>query len=184
MRKFAAILLVIIFLFNLVGYRFFYNYEQQKADVQLEASLDKNQYSDADLITITVPLSMPYQITQSNWERVNGEVTFNGKIYKYVKRRIVDGEMMLMCVRDANKMRIQNAKTDYFKNANDIASATKKSDNSKSNTFKNWVSEYDHQLALYSLSQFIMSSKRMTLTLNESLLYSPHNPLVQPPDVM
>lgn len=184
MRKFSAILLLIIFLFNLVGYRFFYNYEQQKADVQLEASLDNNQYNDADLITISVPLSMPYQTAQSNWERVNGEVTYNGKIYKYVKRRIVDGEMMLMCVRDANKMRIQNAKSDYFKNANDIASSTKKSDNSKSNTFKNWVSEYDHQLAAYSLSQFIISSKRITLTQKENLLFSPHHPLMQPPDVM
>ncbi len=184
MRKFSAILLLLIFLFNLVGYRFVFTYVQQKSDVQLESSLDNHQYNDADLVTIKVPLSMPYQTVQSNWERVNGEVTFNGKIYKYVKRKIVDGEMVLQCLPDANKMRIQNAKVDFFKNTNDITSATKKSDNNKSSVFKNLMSEYDQPIAAHSLSQFIPSFQKIALTQTESLPSSPRTPPVQPPDVI
>ncbi len=183
MRKFAAISLLIIFLFNLVGYRFLYNYEQQKADVQLEASLDKAQYNDADLITIKVPLSMPYQTLQSNWERVNGEVTCNGKIYKYIKRRIVSGEMELQCLPDNNKMRIETAKDDFFKTTNDIASANKKSDNNKSSVIKNSLSDYDKYIASFLVLPVISSLQLITLSPTENLLTSPHTPPVQPPDI-
>ena len=171
MRKLSAILLLLIFLFNLVGYRFVFNYEQQKADVQLEASLDKAQYNDADLIAITIPLSMPYQTVQSGFERVNGEINISGKIYKYVKRKIVDGEMVLMCLPDQNKMRIEVGKNDFFKNTADIAqnNTSKKGDNSKSNVGKNVVSEYDQQTSSYTVASFCaatinnaLSKKRKT----------------------
>lgn len=181
-RKFSAILLLFIFLFNVVGYRFVFDYAQQKSDVLLEASLDKNQYNDRDLVTITIPLSMPYQTAQSNWERVNGEVTFNGKIYKYVKRKMVDGEMVLQCLPDANKMRIQNAKTDFFKTTIDIASANKKSDNNKSGAFKNLASEYDQHIASFLFSHLTSSLQKHTFSQAQKLVTSPHTPPVQPPD--
>ncbi len=182
MRKFSAILFLFTFLFNLIGYRAVFNYAQKQSDTQLEASLDKSQYNDADLITIKVPLSMPYQTVQSAWERVNGEVTCNGKIYKYVKRRIVSGEMELQCLPDNNKMLIQTAKDDFFKTTNDIASANKKSDNNKSSAFKNSLSDYDQHVACFSLSYFISTAQQITLSPTENLLTSPHTPPVQPPD--
>ena len=186
MRKFAAILLLIIFLFNLVGYRFLFNYAQQKSDVQLEASLDNNQYNNADLIEIKVPLSMPYQVLQSDWERVDGEINVKGKIYKYVKRRIVDGEMVLKCLPDANKMRIQNAKDNFFKDTNDIAqnNTSKKPGSSKAEFFKNLTGDYDGQVNSYAIASLPVISSLQASSQNEALSSIPHAPLVPPPNVI
>lgn len=144
MKKLSAILLIALFLFNLVGYRILLNYEQQQSDIQLEASLDKQEYNESDLITITVPLSLPYVNNQQSFERIDGEITVNGKILKYVKRKISDGNLILLCVPDHNKMRIESAKDEFFKYANDLVqnNQSKKSGNTKSGIFKNVLSEY------------------------------------------
>ena len=144
MKKLFAILLIALFLFNLFGYRIWLSYEQLQSDVKLEASLDKQEYNDADLIAITVPLSLPYISNQQNFERVNGEITVNGRILKYVKRKITDGKLVLLCLPDNDKMRIESAKDDFFKYANDLVqnSHSKKPVNSKTGVFKNIFSEY------------------------------------------
>jgi hypothetical protein len=184
-KKLAAILFFLLFLFNLVGYRLWFNYAQQQSDIQLEASLDKHQYNDADLISIKVPLSMPYQTVQSGYERVDGEIKMNGKIYKYVKRRIVNGELELLCLPDQNKMRLQSAKNDFFKTTNDIATnnSNKKSDNSKTNVFKNLTFDYEQQVNLYTLSMFTAVKQPYCSSIQYSLSFTPHTPPGQPPDV-
>jgi hypothetical protein len=182
-KKLAAILLLLLFLFNLVGYRLWFNYAQQQSDIQLEASLDKHQYNDADLISIKVPLSMPYQALQSNYERVDGEIKIDGKIYKYVKRRIINGELELLCLPDQNKMRLQDAKNDFFKTTNDIATNNdKKSDNSKTNIFKNITSDYEQQVNNYVVAAAAIIKANYSSEINFSLSSTPHTPPGQPPD--
>ncbi len=163
-----------------------FNYAQQQSDIQLEASLDNNQYNYTELITIKVPLSMPYQTVQSDWDRVNGEIKVDGKIYKYVKRKIVDGEMVLLCLPDHNKMRIQSAKDDFFKTTNDIAqdNSSKKSDNAKTNVSKNLVSDYEQPITSHSLAQMGVIIIHSALLRSDKLLSSPHTPPVQPPDAI
>ena len=186
MKKLAAILLLIIFLFNLAGYKFVFSYAQQQSDIQLQSSIDKAQYNDAELLAIKVPLSMPYQTVQSDWERVDGEITVSGKIYKYVKRRIADGEMVLMCLPDQNKMRIQTARNDFFKNTTDVAqnNASKKSDNAKNFSFKNLMGDYEHYATTYSISAFSDAKTNAVSRQSDKLLSSPRTPIVPPPNAM
>lgn len=186
MKKVAAILLISIFLFNLFGYRLLFNYAQQQSDITLEASLDKNEFNEAELITITVPLSVPYQNDQQNFERVDGELKVNGKIYKYVKRKISGGQLILMCLPDHKKMQLQSAKDEFFKYANDLVqnNHSKKSDKSKSGVFKNLMAEYDNYTAefttAYSIANIVYSiSKQLNF-----LPSSPHSSPEQPPELI
>ena len=144
MKKLSAIFLFALFLFNLFGYRILFNYEQQQSDVRLEASLDKQEYNDADLVTIKVPLSLPYVNNQQNFERVDGEITVNGKILKYVKRKIADGNLILLCLPNDNKMRIESVKDEFFKYANGLVqnNHSKESNNTKLAVSKNLMTEY------------------------------------------
>ena len=129
---------------------------------------------------------MPYQTVQSDWERVNGEIAFNGKTYKYVKRKITNGEVVLMCLPDVNKMRIQSAKNDFFKNTTDVAqnNGSKKSDNGKTNIFKNLLSEYDQNAVSYTLALIGSTSRQRAFTQSDKLLSAPHIPAIQPPDII
>jgi len=187
LKKISAILLIALFLFNLFGYRILFNYEQQQSDIRLEASLDKQDYNDADLVAIKIPLSLPYVDNQKNFERIDGEITVNGKILKYVKRKISDGNLILLCVPDHNKMRIESAKDEFFKYANDLVqnNQSKKSGNSKSGiSFKNFLSEY--YLTIDSYASSINSTMHSyTVPLQSKFLPSSHNQLPeQPPELV
>ena len=167
------------------GYRLWYYFEQQRSDKNLEASLDKDEYNEAELITIKMPLSLPYQSDTKDFERISGEINFKGRIYKYVKRKIENGEYVLLCLPDKNKMQIEDQKQDLFKNTNDIAqnNTSKKSDNSKSISLKNMASDYDQYSFAFNINSLNISCQKFGLYKSENLLSSPHNTPERPPDI-
>jgi len=180
MKKLAAIFFLSLFLFNVIGYRLVFYYAQQKADAATETAFDNNSYSEKDLITIKVPISLPYQTNWKEFERVDGEVTLDGKLYKYVKRKVENGQLVLLCLPDEHKMRLQTARDDFFKLANDLTtSASKKSGSNVS--APNSLSDYDKQHSEYSISS-ITSKATYEAPFNQALITVPfHNSPEQPP---
>jgi hypothetical protein len=151
LKKLAAILLIILFLFNLFGYRIFFYYAQRQSDINLEQNLDKNIYDENELISITIPFPMPYQHNSDGFERFDGEITLNGKIYKYVKRKYIDGNIVFLCLPDYNKMHLESVKNNYVTNISDIPSGTKKQSDSKSAKGKNLSTDYRLNISDYSI---------------------------------
>lgn len=185
MKKFSAILLIVLFLFNFIGYRFVFNYQQKQSDIKLEASFDKDDFNEAELITITVPLSVPYQNNQQTFERVDGELKIDGKLYKYVKRKISQGQLVLLCLPNNDKMKLQSAKDEFFKYANDLVqnNGSKKSDHTKSGLFKNLLGEYEYYSAAYQPANALLN---VDYSISNQLNYlpsSPHCSPEQPPDI-
>ena len=153
MRKSAAVILLLILLFNIIGYRVWFYYAEQKADMAMESRLDKDQYDVNDLISITVPLDNPYQLEQRNFQRVDGEFNFQGKNFKYVKRKVSDGNLILLCIPDARKMVLKKAKAEYGNAANDLNGNSKGS--SRSGTQKSF-SGNDYTSETFQLSTSIL----------------------------
>ena len=144
MKRAAAILLLLIFLFNWFGYRLLSDYLQHRSDTRLELQLDQQQYNEASLIEIRVPLNMPYQTVSSNFERYDGEIEFDGIHYKYVKRKVEKGELVLLCLPNENRMRLQSARDEFFKLVNDLQQSSQEK-NPASGSIKNPVTEYWQQ---------------------------------------
>jgi hypothetical protein len=141
-RKLAAILFLALLVFNLAGYRIWFYYAERESDAAMEAKLDAKSYNENELITISVPLNLPYQTDWNDFERVDGEIVVNGKTYKYVERKIVHGELILKCLSDSNKAQLTSAREEFFKVANDLQNVPKKSGNT-SLAFKNLVLQFD-----------------------------------------
>ncbi len=184
MKKLSAILLLALFLFNIAGYRIWFGYAQQQADMQITESIDKDEYNEADLITIKIPINLPYQTDWKNFERVDGEVNIEGKIYKYVKRKVLHGEVVLLCLPDENKTRLTTAKDEFFKYANDLMqhNSSKKSGNAKDSAFKNWVGEYGQCPFTLDAESISGYSKNYSLSQVGAILAVPHLSPEQPPD--
>ena len=152
LRKIAAILLICLLLFNWYGYRFVTNYMQQKADTQLEARLDVNDYDESQLIEIRVELNIPYQYSWSNFERHSGEIELNGQIYAYVKRKVEDGYLVLKCIPNTIKQDIKNADNILFTVNNGLDQERNGKNNSPLNSiFKSLLSDYENDQQNYSM---------------------------------
>ncbi|MEP7144725.1 MAG: hypothetical protein ABI707_17715 [Ferruginibacter sp.] len=185
MRKLTAILLIALFAFNLFGYRVLFYFAQQQSDISIEKNLDANQYNEEDLITIKIPMSIPYQIERKDFERFDGEVNLNGKMYRYVKRKVCDGNLILLCLPDHNKMHLETAKNDLFKKANDLQnSASKKSGNSKPASEKNLSSEYNQYIAEYLTDFYKVLVAPYNSNKVSSLASALHSSPEQPPELI
>lgn len=186
MKKVTAIFFLFLFAFNWFGYRLYYDYLQHKTNENLEALLDNNSYDESQLIELKIPVNLPYQTSWASYERYDGEINLNGTSYKYVKRKLSNDTLYLMCIPNTKKMRLETAKNDFFKNSNDLAQNdnSNKSDNSKSVT-KNLQTVYDDStFGLSIISPFTLNQKAWLQANDANTISSPHHAPGQPPDAM
>lgn len=144
MKRIASILLLFILLFNWFGYRLLSDFYQHQADLAMEQKLDNSDYDESQLFEIKVPLKLPYQTDWKGFERFDGEIEVDGIHYKYVKRAVYKDSLILLCLPNEGKMRLQSARDEFFKLVNDIQnpSQNKKSNNGNQHAVKSPVTEY------------------------------------------
>lgn len=116
-----------VMLFNYYGYRLVFSYMQSSSDANLEKQVDKDRYDRASLITIKTKLDLPYYTSSTQYERAYGSVTIKGVNYQYVKRRVHNDTLELLCLPNEARTRIQAVSNDLTKTlADGQASNTKK----------------------------------------------------------
>lgn len=162
-------------LFNWCGYRWVINWFQESADIQLEARLDKNDYDESQLIEIKVPIGMPYQTDWAGFERYDGEIEVNGIHYKYVKRKVQDGQLVLKCIPNETKQRLETAKDDLFKIANDLQldHSAKKPAAPASILVKNVLGDYDDPKS-FSIAALYNTLAGQTYNIYQPVLITDH----------
>lgn len=182
MKRAAAILLLIIFLFNWFGYRLLSGYLQHRADTQLESQLDLHQYNEASLLEIRIPLNMPYQNISTSFERYDGEIEYQGTHYKYVKRKVANGELILLCLPNETRMKLQNARDEFFKLVNDLQHAGQDKNPTPAGSIKNPITEYWQEENNWRLEVLAVQQHRYT----GYAIIIPASPLIttpaQPPE--
>lgn len=126
MKKILPILLLTILAFNTIGYKFALNYLTQQSSISLNNNIESNNYSTDDLVEIKIELNNPY-ISDHNYEEAYGETVVKGKHYQFVKKKISENTLYLMCLPNDKKEAINNTKN---KLADNNASTTQnKKDN-------------------------------------------------------
>ena len=71
---------------------------QHNADKQFLVLVDNNNFDERNLVEIKVPNPIPYTKAVANFDRIDGEINFKGKI---------------LCLPDANKTIINNAEKKF-----------------------------------------------------------------------
>lgn len=149
LKKLAVISLIALLIFNWYGYRLLINYVEKEATTHLQAKLDNDQYDESSLIQIRVPLNTPYIADWDNFEKYEGETEINGVHYKYVKRKIEKGELVLLCIPNQQKTTLQTAKQNFFKLVNDLQQPGSKKD-AKDHAVKLSFSDYIDNSTAYT----------------------------------
>jgi hypothetical protein len=135
LKRLAAILLTGILSFNWIGYQLLNSWLENRANQRLEARLDENNYDESQLISLKVPAThLSYYNSSTQFERVDGQIELNGVQYKYVKRRLLNDSLELLCIPNQTAMRLHSAKNEFFRLVNDLQhnGQGKKSGSSKS----------------------------------------------------
>jgi len=172
--------LLALFGFNLFGYKLLMNLLEQRASISLQHQLDLDRYDSNNLVEIKLPVNLPYLSNWSGYEKYQGEAEINGVHYNYVKRRLVNDTLILLCVRNETKNQLRSAQSDYFKQVNDLQTNKKSGDN-KDHQSKSPVNDYLLKEIL-TLTQYNITIKRHYSTYDSKLSYAVRLVKGQPPE--
>ena len=151
MRRILSILLVVLLLYNMIGYSVVYMFEDRNM-VGNHAKDLVEQQAGSENITIKVPVAVPYQ---NNWdapEPVEGKLEFDGQFYQMKSRQLVNDTLYVKCEFD------QNARDRFMElvaKINDQVTSHSKSEKQvPSSVLKSFLKEYmspDRRYTFYLL---------------------------------
>ena len=184
MKKLAAISLICLLAFNWYGYRIVTDVLSSNADQQLETQLDNQQYDESRLIEVRINLNVPYQNTQTGFERHYGEMEVDGIIYTYVKSKVENGYLILKCIPNDSKSEIRKAGTDYYKQTNglDQDQSGKKTNNQV--VKQSSASDYDDQLGTFTVKAPAASIRSKFAHFSSALPTAESSTPGQPPQII
>jgi len=123
------------------GYLPLYNYLINKADEQQISVVERQGYADSELIVVKTALHLPYFTSNSDYVRVDGRIELNGIHYNYVKRKVSNDTLYLLCLPNQKKTALYAEKNSL---SGQYAEAPSASKNQKSTVKKNCpLSEYN-----------------------------------------
>ncbi len=83
----------------------------------IEQKADAHQYSDDELISIKTTLNLPYYSSSADYQRAYGSISINGQDYEYVKRRVYNDTLELLCLPNHTKTKLQSLTNDIAQSA-------------------------------------------------------------------
>jgi hypothetical protein len=169
-------------LFTTAGYRFVFAVLEKNATQSTEAVIDAGHFTEANLVEIKIPLHMPYY-ADKDYEVAYGETVINGTHYNYVKRKIVNNTLYLLCLPNTGKTKLVMAKTAIEKNNSMAGNENPVQSNKQASVIKLLQAEFlvtecqlpaNHPILLFSIFPAIPNSRAGNL-------FIPQTP-AQPPE--
>ncbi len=160
------------------------NYFEGRADRSLIQSLDNNQYDESSLVTIKMPLSLPYTGSRDEFERYDGTIQINGVFYNYVKRKFFNDTLTLLCIPNREKTRLYAENNEYAKSAAGAQSPASSNERTMNSLLKSFFPGYNQENN-ESWFVFFTGNSRHYIMTNDSELSCCFLPLPsQPPELI
>ncbi len=173
-----------ILVFNWCGYRLLTACLEAGANEQLKISLDDNKYDESELISIKVPAErLSYYNNSSQFERVDGEIEIGGLQYNYVKRRLYNDSIEMLCVPNHSAMHLRKADNDFFKLVNNLQrpAQDKKTD---SHSYKSFSGDYFTANDLFNITDPFCNMKKSSFYYSVMLPFGSKFTEERPPQKM
>ncbi len=134
------------------------NYFEKKAISDMQTALYENKYDESELVSFKTALNQPYVTNTDGYDYIDGEMDVNGTYYQYVKMRIYNDTLEVLCIPNYTKSSISEKKHELSKQLTDLANTNQSKKSSSSSMAKSLISEYtiSHHFDIYS---FHASSK-------------------------
>ncbi|MDX2047785.1 MAG: hypothetical protein SFU87_13425 [Chitinophagaceae bacterium] len=151
LRKIVAILFIKVYLLSLAGYSILFDYFIHQTNKHTVQELDNGNYNESELFEIKVPLHLPYYTSLDEYERYDGGIELNGIHYNFVKRKIHNDTLYLLCLPNHVKTELYKAKNDLAAEQSDNEPFSSQKGTESSGKKNNCETEFNLQYPLYIL---------------------------------
>ena len=126
MKKVVAIGLVILMIFNSLGYYAVLLHLEFVHDETQKRKLATDQYIGSDAVIIKIPASVPYARNDNHYTPAVGKFIHNNETYRLVKKRFINDTLFIVCVKDKYDQELREKVSDYAKLISDSPQDGKK----------------------------------------------------------
>jgi len=95
-----------------------------QADAELQQQLDDNDYPESEAFIIKIPVTLPYQMNWTDFERLTGEFEHNGEFYQLIKQKLENDTLKIVCIKNHKEKELVTSMTDFTKVSNDVPAST------------------------------------------------------------
>lgn len=88
-------------------------------DREANQRIDNGNYSSAELISIKIPMNLPYAYETYGSDRVKGEFEHQGELYRLVEKKLTNDTLTIFCVKDKGHRRFTDAIASFVKSFTD-----------------------------------------------------------------
>jgi hypothetical protein len=158
-----------------------FKYLREASGDRQEKRIDHHKYQDADLVEIKIKLNLPYMTSSSDYEKLVGEIKIKGSHYSYVKRKVSQDTLFLLCLPDQQKDRLQSSEDGYAGIAQDFDKSGTDNKSAKKAPIYN---QFHQPAAEYRFAAAVHENEKYNRFVNE--LFPQFSPLDNghPPEVL
>lgn len=115
MKRAISILLLFLTGLNTIGYYGILLLTKRELARQIVEKIDENASEMNGNLILKIPVPLPYLIDSEEYERAEGEINYEGEVYRFIKRRLYRDTLYIVCVRDARGTAVENLISEYSK---------------------------------------------------------------------
>lgn len=108
-----ALFFLALFVLNAAGYYWLLAETRQRDEEEAQLFWQERQNSREDLITMKIPLTVPYLQGTPEFEATSGQVKFQGEYYQLVQQKFHNDTLHVVCVRDGQAKARHQALTEF-----------------------------------------------------------------------
>ena len=177
MRRILSICLIALLMMNILGYYGVFMGLSFRNDASMQTMLDLGEVNTSELIELKVPISVPYVSGSDNYERVDGKFEHLGQVYRLVKQKYFSDTLYILCVKDAQATRINDALSDYVKTFTDHQST-----NSSSSPSFSFIKDYLPQSVCLIVSTPAVEQDVILNGICKNFISSYFSDIIHPPE--
>lgn len=140
-----------------------FSYLEKKVSKELAANIETKTFDENNLVEIKTALNMPY-VSDKEYETAYGETAIKGVHYQYVKRKIENNVLYLMCLPNEAKTVLEETKTNIEKNNAEAGNTNSKHKSPVQKILKSAQTEYVQNH--YSFQLDFIEIKNLSSVLN------------------
>lgn len=134
-----ALFFLALFVLNAAGYHFLLLQTQQRDRDEAHVFWQERQNALEDLVTMKIPLAVPYLQGSAEFEATTGQVKFEGEYYQLVQQKLQNDTLHVVCVRDGQAKARHQALAEFVQQ---FSHADSEDENDSAKPVKNASTDY------------------------------------------
>lgn len=176
MKRAVAIVVLVSFLFNVVGYYGVYLAMVRHAEIAVNDQIESETYGADQTVTIKIPITLPYT-TEAGFHRAEGDFEHHGEFYKLVKQKYSNDTLYVVCLKNTAHKKAFQVFSDFVKTSTDQSSA----DNHNSKTLVQVIKDFSPVIAQVQVTQREAIDLSTPAFFTEANLLNQYIPAFSPP---